>query len=296
MGLVAWAKVRRKTGASVRPERAGRDARFPLRPGGGKQASVEQRFARQVAIVTGAASGIGAATARALAREGARVVVADVDRARGPEVAEDVGGRFEAVDVADDGQVARLIAETARVLGRLDVLVASAFASAFGAIEALALADWSRTLEVTLTGVFSGLRAAAPVMRAQGGGAIVNVASISGLGGDRGLAAYNAAKAAVINLTRTAALELARSGVRVNTVCPGLIDTPALQRALRRLPAHEAPARAAVPVGRFGRADEVARAICFLASDDASYVTGATLVVDGGLTAGSGIPDLVPGV
>ena len=132
-------------------------------------------------------------------------------------------------------------------------------------------------------------------MRVRGGGAVVNVASISGRGGDRGLAAYNAAKAAVVNLTRTAALELGRAAIRVNAVCPGLIETPALARLFSRLPERQGAARAAVPVGRFGRADEVARAICFLASDDASYVTGTTLVVDGGLTAGTGIPDLVPG-
>jgi len=255
-----------------------------------------QRFAGRVAIVTGAASGIGAATARALADEGARVVVADVDRERGVRTAQEAGGTFAAVDVADEAALSRLIAETAETLGRLEVLVSNAFATAAGAIEHLALADWRRTLDVTLTAAFTALRAALPVMRAQGGGAVVNVASISGLGGDRGLAAYNAAKAAVINLTRTAALEVAPLGVRVNAVCPGLIDTPALRRAFARAPEREAGTRAAVPVRRFGRADEVARAILFLASDDASYVTGTTLVVDGGLSAGSGIPDLVQGV
>ncbi len=254
-----------------------------------------ERFAGRVAIVTGGASGIGAATARALAAEGARVVIADVDCERGGAVAEETGGRFEAVDVADDAQVERLVADTARRSGRLDVLVSNAFATAFGAIASLDRAAWNRTLDVTLTAVFTGLRAAVPVMRAAGGGVVVNVASVSGLAGDRGLAAYNAAKAGVVNLTRTAALELAAAGIRVNAVCPGLIDTPALRRAFGRQPAREALARAAVPVGRLGRPEEVARAILFLASDEASYVTGTTLVVDGGLTAGTGIPDLVPG-
>jgi len=251
------------------------------------------RFAGRVAIVTGGASGIGAATCRALAAEGAQVVVADLDAGRGTAVAGEIGGRFQAADVADEAATTRLVADTAAALGRLDVLVSNAFASAVGALEGLALTAWARTLDVTLTAVFTGLRAALPAMRARGGGAIVNVASISGLGGDRGLGAYNAAKAGVINLTRTAALELAASGIRVNAVCPGLIDTPALQRGPGRRPAWVDSARAAIPVGRFGSPEEVARAILFLASDEASYVTGATLVVDGGLTAGTGIPDVV---
>jgi meso-butanediol dehydrogenase/(S,S)-butanediol dehydrogenase/diacetyl reductase len=256
---------------------------------------MSSRFAGRVAIVTGGASGIGAASARALAAEGARVVVADVDAERGPVVAREVGGTFHAVDVADAPSVERLVGETVRAEGGLDVLVQCAFAATFGAIASLGLAEWTRTLDVTLTASFTALRAAIPAMRARGIGAVVNVASVSGLGGDRGLSAYNAAKAGLVNLTRTAALELAASGIRVNAVCPGLIDTPALQRAFSRQPAREATARAVVPAGRFGRADEVARAILFLASDDASYVTGTTLVVDGGLTAGTGIPDLVPG-
>jgi len=257
---------------------------------------VNPRFTDRVAIVTGGASGIGAATAKAFAAEGARVVVADIDRERGPQLATQIGGTFAWLDVADDGQVTRLVADTARTHGRLDVLVGCAFSTAFGSIESLGVAEWNRTLDVTLTPIFTGVRAAIPVMRARGGGAVVAVASVSGLAGDRGLAAYNAAKAAVINFTRSAALELARSAIRVNAVCPGLIDTPGLGRAFARLPERHALAEAAVPLGRLGRAEEAAHAILFLASDDASYITGTTLVVDGGLTAATGIPDLVPGI
>jgi len=255
---------------------------------------MEGRFAGRVVIVTGGASGIGAATARAFSAEGARIVVADVDRERGREVAGATAGVFEAVDVADAAAV-RAVERTVAAHRRIDVLVSNAFATSLGPIERFALDAWTRTLAVTLTAAFTGLQAVAPIMRAQGGGAVVNVASISGLGGDRGLVAYNAAKAGMINLTRTAALELAPAGIRVNAVCPGLIATPALARALGGAPEREERARAAVPVGRFGRREEVARAILFLASDDASYITGTTLVVDGGLTAGTGIPDFMSG-
>ena len=253
------------------------------------------RFAERVAIVTGAASGIGAATTAALVREGAHVVGLDVDAERGARVAAETGAAFSAVDVADEAALAHAIGDTARAHGGLDVLVSCAFAAAFGSVASLGLAEWRRTLEVTLTAVFSGLRAAVPLMRARGGGAVVNVASISGLAGDRGLAAYNAAKAGVVNFTRAAALELATAGIRVNAVCPGLIDTPALRRAFARVPERAAVARAAIPVGRFGRAEEVADAILFLAAPEAAYITGTTLVVDGGLSAATGIPDLVPG-
>src|SRR3989441_5699799 len=256
---------------------------------------MEGRFAGRVVIVTGGASGIGATTARAFSAGGARFVVAAGAREGGGEVAGAPAGVFEAVDVADAAAVRALVERTVAAHRRIDVLVSNAFATTLGPIERFTLDAWTRTLAVTLTAAFTGLQAVAPIMRAQGGGAVVNVASISGLGGDRGLAAYNAAKAGMINLTRTAALELASAGIRVNAVCPGLIATPALARALGGAPEREERARAAVPVGRFGRREEVARAILFLASDDASYITGTTLVVDGGLTAGTGIPDLMPG-
>jgi meso-butanediol dehydrogenase/(S,S)-butanediol dehydrogenase/diacetyl reductase len=157
-----------------------------------------------------------------------------------------------------------------------------------------ALDSWNRVLEVCLTGTFLGIKLSAPLLSRFGGGAIVNTASISGLGGDVGMASYNAAKAGVINLTRTAAVEYARLGIRVNCVCPGAIDTRATEllagpRAdeLRRAHAE------AHPLGRLGRADEVAGAVLFLASDEASFITGTALVVDGGVTAKTGLPDML---
>src|SRR2546426_7967337 len=235
---------------------------------------MEGRFAGRVVIVTGGASGIGAATARAFAAEGARVVVADVDRERGREVAGARAGVFEAVDVGDAAAVRALVERTVAAHRRLDVLVSNAFATSVGPIESFALDARTRTLEVTLTAAFTGLQAVAPVMRAQGGGAVVNVASISGLSGDRGLAAYNAAKAGMINLTRTAALELAPAGIRVNAVCPGLIATPALPRALGGAPQPEERARAGGPHGPLGGGGEGARALLFLASGARSPITG----------------------
>jgi meso-butanediol dehydrogenase / (S,S)-butanediol dehydrogenase / diacetyl reductase len=251
------------------------------------------RFTDRVAIVTGAASGIGAATAGALAAEGARVVIADVDADRGAAAARQIGARFERVDVADAAAIEALIRGTAAREGGLDVLVSNAFATVVGPLESLDIEGWRRTLDVTLTAAFTALRAAVPLLRARGRGSVVNVASISGLGADRGLAAYNAAKAGVINLTRTAALELAASGIRVNAVCPGLVDTPPLRRAFQNAPERQPVAEAAIPLGRLARPEEIARVILFLASDDASYMTGAAVVVDGGLTAWTGIPDLI---
>jgi meso-butanediol dehydrogenase/(S,S)-butanediol dehydrogenase/diacetyl reductase len=247
------------------------------------------RFAGRVAVVTGGASGIGAATARLLAKEGAHVVVADLNDDLAWEVAAEVAGTAHALDVADRAAVERLIGDTVATQGRLDVLVNNAGIGSFARTPDLDPDEWERVIAIDLHSVFYACRAAIPHMTA--GGAIVNTASISGLGGDHGFSAYNAAKAAVINYTRTLAVDHAREGIRVNALCPGLIATP-LTAGAAAMPGLEAAWHDTIPMGRPGSAEEMAEAIAFLASDAASYVTGAVLVADGGQTAWTGQPNL----
>ena len=251
-----------------------------------------RRFGDKVAIVTGAASGIGAATARKLHDEGARLLLGDVDEARLDVVAKELDtdrvGTFN-VDVAELEQVEAFTEAAITRFGRLDIVFNNAGIGAYGRTPDLTPEAWHRTIAVDLDSIFFGCRAAIPHLRAAGGGAIVNTASISGLGGDAGLAAYNAAKGGVVNYTRTLAIDHARDGIRVNAVCPGLIETNLSHRLISHEKLMDAY-RERIPMGRAGRAEEVASVVCFLASDEASYVTGATLVVDGGITAGTGQP------
>jgi len=274
------------------------------------------RFDGKVALITGAASGIGAATARRFASEGARVIVADINEAGASEVAEKIGPAAIAVcaDVSAPRDVEAMIERARKAFGRLDILHNNATLMEVGPIAHLTLDGWNRTLAVNLTGAFLGMKHALPVMREQGGGVIVSTASISGLAGDFGLGAYNAAKAGLVNLTRTAALEFARYRIRVNCVCPGAIDTPLLGSLLGTnepvphwILASGAAGRSALgaeerrryrerlekahPLGRLGSADEIAAVVCFLASDDAAFITGAAIVVDGGIMAYTGLPN-----
>ena len=260
------------------------------------------RFEGRGVVVTAAGAGIGAATAQRFASEGATVAVSDLSLRRAESVVEGIrtqGGEGFAVrvDVSQPAAVEALLRDAADRWGRIDVLVNNAGWAIPGALHEQSVETWRQTLDVTLGGTFYGLKFAIPILREQGGGAIVNTASVCGLAGDYNMSAYNAAKAGVVNLTRAAALENAAHGIRVNCVCPGTVDTRLAELMAK---GHEdaflAPYRGAHPLGRVARPEEIAAVIAFLASDDASFVTGAAVVADGGLTAHGGLPDIVGAV
>ena len=250
------------------------------------------RFADAVALVTGAAGGIGRAAARAFAAEGARVVVADVDDAGGAETVRlitEAGGEavFERCDVSDPAAVAGLVDGAVARWGRLDAAVNNA---GVGGVRAPTAAypddDWARTLAVNAGGVFYGTKHALRHMVPAGRGSVVNVASVAGLSGFPGSVAYCASKHAAVGVTRAAALEVARSGVTVNAVCPSFTET-AMVESLRTFdPALGDKLVARTPVGRLGTVAEVAAAILYLCGPDARFLTGLALPLDGGMTAG----------
>ncbi len=247
----------------------------------------------KVAVITGGASGIGESTARLFVDAGARVVIADMQEERGREVAHSLGplARFEPAEVSREDDVRRAIARAAQEFGRLDVLFNNAgFGGALGPIEDTAVEEWDLTFGVLVRGVFLGMKHAAPLMKRQGGGSIINTASVAGLRAGFSPHAYAAAKAAVIQLTCSVALELAEHGIRVNCICPGMIATPLAANAVGRDPALVERAKqgmaGAQPVPRAGEPDDIAQAALWLAGPGSGFVTGQAIVVDGGLTAG----------
>src|SRR5688500_9572286 len=243
------------------------------------------RFEGRVALITGGASGIGKATAKRIAVEGGAVVIADLQDEAGNAVVEEIrarGGRAHYVhlDVTDEPGWADAVAATLEAFGGLDVLVNNAGIGDTEPLEVTPLETWDKVVAVTQTSVFLGLKAAADALKKSGRGAVVNISSMYGIVGSGVSPAYHAAKGAVRLLTKTTALGWAKEGVRVNSVHPGFIDTPILGDTDRDM------LIGATPMGRLGQPEEMAAMITFLASDDASFATGAEFVVDGGYTAG----------
>jgi len=238
----------------------------------------------KVAVITGGASGIGAATARLFVSEGAKVVLVDLNEEKGKAFESELkalnaDALFVKANITSEEEVANIFTQTIEKFGKVDIVFNNAGIGRVHPTHELDYAEWRQTVNVDLDGVFLVAREAIREMLKAGGGAIVNTASMYGWVGSPGSAAYNAAKGGVVNLTRSIALEYAEQNIRVNALCPGFIDTPIIPEESKLALA------AATPVKRLGKAEEMAKAVLFLASDDSSYMTGNSLTVDGGYTA-----------
>ena len=241
------------------------------------------------ALVTGGSSGIGEAIARKLATAGAKMMIGDVDTVAGVAVADSFGGHFVGLNVAREDEWAAAMAALHAAFGGLDILVNNAGITIMGSIEDISLADFQRTLDVDLIGVFLGCKAAIPLMKRGNGGAIVNISSVSGLKASANLAAYNAAKAGVTLLTKSITLHCAeqRYGIRCNSVHPGVIRTPILDKVMAQVSDPQALMAGFVaqhPIGNIGDTADIADIVHYLAGPRAKFITGSAFVVDGGLT------------
>ena len=249
---------------------------------------LSQRLTGKVAVITGGASGIGLATGRRMRAEGATIVVADVDRVAGQEAADDLGGLFVPVDVTDESAVNALFDTAASTYGSVDIAFNNAGISPpdDDLIENTELAAWQRVQDVNLTSVYLCCRAALRHMTAANKGSIVNVASfVAVMGSATSQISYTASKGGVLAMSRELGVQYARSGIRVNALCPGPVNTPLLKELFAKDPERAARRLVHVPVGRFAEPEEIAAAVAFLASDDASFITASTFLVDGGISA-----------
>lgn len=257
-------------------------------------------FQGKVALITGGSSGIGRATALAFAREGAKVVIADIDEAGGGETLEmirGVGGEatFVRTDVSKVADVEALVNKTVQTYHRLDCAHNNAGIDGdFTTLVKYTEETWDRVMGVNLKSVWAGMKYEIPQMRKQGGGVIVNSASVAGYVGFRTMGPYVASKHGVIGLTKTAALEYSNFGIRVNAICPGAIRTPMVDAFINNDPEREMSMNALQPIGRMGRAEEVANLVLWLCSDAASFITGSAIAIDGGIVAQSGSYPPVP--
>ena len=245
-----------------------------------------QRLQDRVAVVTGAGSGIGLASAKRLASEGAKVVVADVDPVAGAAAAEAVGGRFEQVDVTDPAAVEALFQNTFDAFGSVDIAFNNAGISPpdDDSILTTGLDAWRRVQEVNLTSVYLCCKAAIPFMQRNGKGSIINTASfVAVLGAATSQISYTASKGGVLAMSRELGVQFAREGIRVNALCPGPVNTPLLQELFAKDPERAARRLVHIPMGRFAEPEEIAAAVAFLASDDSSFITASQFLVDGGI-------------
>lgn len=253
-----------------------------------KAVDLTQRLAGKVAVITGAASGIGSAAARRMRAEGATIVVGDIDPTAGKPVAEELGGLFVAVDVADEDAVDNLFATAAATYGSVDIAFNNAGISPpdDDLIETTGLPAWQRVQDVNLKSVYLCCRAALRYMVPVSRGSIINTASfVAVMGSATSQISYTAAKGGVLAMSRELGVQYARQGIRVNALCPGPVNTPLLQELFAKDPERAARRLVHIPVGRFAEAEEMAAAVAFLASDDASFITATTFLVDGGISS-----------
>jgi NAD(P)-dependent dehydrogenase (short-subunit alcohol dehydrogenase family) len=246
-----------------------------------------QRLQDRVAVITGGASGIGLASARRLAAEGASVVVADLDEHAGKAAADEVGGLFVQVDVTSDDDVRRMYEVTHDRYGRIDIAFNNAGISPpdDDSILTTGLDAWRRVQEVNLTSVYLCCKHVLPYMQRQGKGSVINTASfVAVLGAATSQISYTASKGGVLAMSRELGVQFAREGIRVNALCPGPVNTPLLRELFAKDPERAARRLVHVPMGRFAEADEIAAAVAFLASDDASFITASSFLVDGGIS------------